>query len=617
MSWSLALLFLAITSTGSAAESSPGIALSRGQQFCTPAETWNWSTQVTRYWKSELNPTLAASTQAPRAFAQAIAFRGIHSTEPELKAISEYWLARAFLNAGFEHLAWHTFESIAASEITPERIPYQLAALGCLTELQTRHPGLKLKPINPEWLSAWKRLDAHPGESATLARYEFYRALQNSEKKPTPQSLALMSEWPAGRSLFEIYWASTTGNHAQVLSQIDSWIGPQAKASLPKELQKHQGRLLLLKARALYSLDRFEESQKVFRSLDRASNDFARSLSDLSWAALMNESYGDAIGAALSLQAGNMRNIFAPEAPMVLAMAYNELCQFPGSLKAIEQFRVQYEPTYHWLDQWSKSNSPLYPQLLGFLKSTKAQPSTVPVRIGTEWIRSPIFISRQEELNGMADWASIKAKHEKNRDTQMGELEKTITQSWDGLKIKIQREKKNLKPGEALPASLRDSIAQLKNQIKLYKRVHLSRGIWEQIAQRNHLQIQEIKQARLKEIETDLRDRTDRMITVLNEVADNNQLIEVEIYEGATKDLIWQNAHPDYADAVKKLSQTGEAKKADQAAVWDWGRAPASKTTDAPTEVWEDELGNFKVDTADHCSNQKKYLAIKALGRKS
>ena len=54
-------------------------------------------------------------------------------------------------------------------------------------------------------------------------------------------------------------------------------------------------------------------------------------------------------------------------------------------------------------------------------------------------------------------------------------------------------------------------------------------------------------------INADLDARTLRMLDQLEEIAENVQLIEIEIYNGASHDIIWQNAHPDYKEIAKKM----------------------------------------------------------------
>jgi hypothetical protein len=122
-----------------------------------------------------------------------------------------------------------------------------------------------------------------------------------------------------------------------------------------------------------------------------------------------------------------------------------------------------------------------------------------------------------------------------------------------------------------------------------------------------------IEKKHTADIESDLKIRTDRMLTQLQEVAENIQLIEVEIYNGASEDIIWQNAHPGYKKVAKDLDNE-DADRAPASKVWDWGRTRIASDNDN-VEVWEDELGSFKADMVDNCSSKDKYLALKGRRR--
>lgn len=99
------------------------------------------------------------------------------------------------------------------------------------------------------------------------------------------------------------------------------------------------------------------------------------------------------------------------------------------------------------------------------------------------------------------------------------------------------------------------------------------------------------------------------MLTKLEEIGENTRMIEAEIYDGASRDIIWQNAHPDYKELAKKMHDEQNTLAASK--VWSWGEAPIG--SDSWSEIWEDELGSFKASAFDNCNSKEKYLAIKKL----
>ncbi len=153
-------------------------------------------------------------------------------------------------------------------------------------------------------------------------------------------------------------------------------------------------------------------------------------------------------------------------------------------------------------------------------------------------------------------------------------------------------------------------LAQLRRAINDYKRFRKAAPVWQVVLSNYKKNIVPTEKKLIASINSDLADRSGRMAVMLEEIAENNQLIEVEIYNGASQDIIWQNAHPDYKKLAEKMKE--DSQKA-HAKVLDWGRVPASD--DDGGEIWEDELGSFKANLYDNCSSKDKYLALKRLKR--
>ena len=82
---------------------------------------------------------------------------------------------------------------------------------------------------------------------------------------------------------------------------------------------------------------------------------------------------------------------------MVLAMALNEACHFPAALKAIQNFKHRWEPTYQWMSKNLPGSHALLP-LTRELFKTKAksvEKAPLPPVLGWELIRSPKYVSHE------------------------------------------------------------------------------------------------------------------------------------------------------------------------------------------------------------------------------
>ena len=150
-------------------------------------------------------------------------------------------------------------------------------------------------------------------------------------------------------------------------------------------------------------------------------------------------------------------------------------------------------------------------------------------------------------------------------------------------------------------------MTELKNKVILYKRFRSAAPVWRAILAAHQMQIPQARKKLIDTINLDLRSRSMRMFETLAEIAENNQLLEVEIYNGAGQDIIWQNAHPDYKQIAQRLRADFLGASANK--TWDWGHALAAN--DEVQEVWEDELGSFNAEIYDNCSSKDKYLALR------
>jgi hypothetical protein len=341
--------------------------------------------------------------------------------------------------------------------------------------------------------------------------------------------------------------------------------------------------------------------------ISKSSNELANSLEELSWAYLMAEQYREAIGTAMNLQAGGLRKTFAPEAPMVMSMAMNEICQYPDSLNAANIFRKNYEQSFKWLSQWKNSGKSdnLYKLAVQFLKKQ----GEAPVRVASEWVRSPVFLANQDEINLLFDEKDSASGLQKWGSKEQNRIGQEILTNLKELKPAFYAARAKLKPGEELPSKVKNGLQKLKQDVIAFRRMQKAAPVWKAVLANHQKHAPGIERRLATEIQTDLKARTDRMITQLEETAENIQLIEVEIYNGASEDIIWQNAHPEYKKMAKELDDDADRSPASK--VWDWGRTKVASEND-DVEVWEDELGSFKADVVDNCSSKDKYLALKS-----
>ncbi|MCM2278521.1 MAG: hypothetical protein NDJ89_10645 [Oligoflexia bacterium] len=615
MRHALANAFLAVTLTAGApalAANDVGPGESHARHACQPNESWTLGSGFVSK-QEELARDFRSFISSPKSpvlgFAQALAMRR-YSQGDAARALSEYWISRSLFQAGMLHVAHSGFAILASRPPSQETAGIQLAALECLLRIEERYPALTIPaPVGGNLATLREFSEISPRHRAIVleAATQQLRADLAAEQ-PDPSRLQKTLALLAGGGVYEALGrglvAARRHEHNQVVIQLRKFL---AEPVIPAPLQRFSDFAHIEIARSLYAMGDYNRSVEHFKSVSKKSNELAQSLSELSWAYLQGERYSEAIGTAMSLQAGGLRNTFTPEAVMVMAMALNELCQYPESVKASNLFKKNFETPYRWLSAWKgspeKKRDNLYPLAIQYLKKS----GTTPPRVASEWIRSPLFISNQEELNLFHDEIEAAARLGKSGGIEQRLIGQGIVKSIQELRPRIRVARAKIGPEAPLPEKLAVQLRGLKTELIRYRRLQAAAPVWKTILQR-HEQGAEPARARLiAGINADLKRRSYRMGDQLEEIMENLQLVEVEIYNGASQDIIWQNAHPDYKVIAQKLKD--EKDRAQAGKVWDWGRAPAG--TEDAAEIWEDELGSFKADLFDNCSSKDKYLALR------
>jgi tetratricopeptide (TPR) repeat protein len=592
---------------------------------CSSSESWNFSKNFPADFEKEFKGFLKTGKTSLRGFSEGVALRKFAKTSEE-KLFAEYWMAHALLDAGQAHIAYQGFLAIAMKPVHADTMGVQAAALDCALQIHYQHSSFTVPTQVTNNLPSYVAIDAdepdnmkaYVKEVAWDAEASQVQTLLGDDKiSPTviQSALSVLSGGGPYLALAQGLWMAKQGDHFKTIENLDKFVD---EPKLPQNLGRYLDTAHVLLARAHYSVGQYDLAGDELKRVRKRSNLLAETLQELSWAYLMNEKYPEAIGTSMNLEAGGLRHTFAPEAPMVMAMAMNELCQYPESVRAIRIFRKNYEASYKWLANWVSGSqadaSKLYSTSVQFVQR---KPVTVPDRVASEWVRSPLFIADQDEINLLFDEKDAAPRLSKSAGSEQRAMALDILKKARELKPKLKIAKMKLKPGQTLSSSLVQQLADLKDSVTHWRRMQLAAPVWSVVSKRFLDTVSPQQSKLIARINADLKTRNLRMATQLEEIAENIQLIEVEIYNGASEDIIWQNAHPDYKEVAKQF-------KGDQGLspdkVWDWGRSianEAEETTDGNgPEIWEDELGSFKANLFDNCSDKDKYLSLK-IKRKS
>jgi len=577
-----ALLFILTLSTPAKADVSAA---------CQGSETWTTEGSTAPSWMNQYRDFVSGKTSPVYSFSQAIQLKRISAllvhSEFE-RDFSEFWVGRILYQLKLDALAQQVFRSVYENAETPT---IKKASFVCMTQIQKR---------SPDWGApsglAWMKL----GLKKTDADAVFLASL----KLPAGQMSGMASGLPEPHRAF-LSGLDAVAKHRYPeaianFKKFNDYFATHSDAFL--EHYRNDARLYL--ARSEYSMAKFKDAADDFQKVSKTSNQQIDAMSDLSWAYLLDEKYGAAIGIAMQLRAGVLRNTFAPEPLMVAAMALNELCLYPDSIRMTQAFVNDYSKTHEWLTA-NPNPSDLYSEVLKVLKGK----STVPSKVATEWLKNPSFLSRQKELNLLIETPKMLTSIHQKAVLEQNRLTHDFIENSQKFIKEVRIAKLKLKPGESLDPSYADRYLSLKRDLRNLSHYYRASRTWKGLAHRYQHEIPSLRSHLVAAINTDLKKQNRQMLSLLDKVRDNSDLIEVEIYNGASQDMIWKNAHPDFEKLSESLKDPKPA--VNSAKTWNWGRMPASDVEHA--EVWEDELGALKADISSQCDERERYQKLKLI----
>ncbi len=575
----------------------PSLATTVDVDGCGERFAWNAPDSLERESIDAYAKTSSGGMAPVQGFAEAMALRR-KAKDAETRIFAEHWATLALYKSGLQHSAFFGFATQAGREFAKRSDAVQVAALSCLSNIHARYPTLDYPGAVLEKLSAYP-----PGTPRSRLALHAVKNLVGAGKvgEEVDRMVKLTDEGSPYRSLAQLLSASARFKHADVNAAAKAYFA----GDRPADLVPLDDVVRVLNGRSFYSIGRFDEATNEFRQVNKASNHLARTLQELAWVFLKGERYKDALGTVINLHSGGFRRTFTPEAPMVMAMAFNEVCHYPESLKAVEAFREGYRESFEWLKAWNAAGgkADLYRDAVSFLRTPKE--SGIPARVATEWIRSPFFIGRQDEVNLLVDAETRSGKLSTSGADLQQKMAVEILALVQDIKPRYLKAKEADPVGE-LPLRVRQDLDLLKSKVTAYRRMKKGAPSWRLVMDAQSKRSATRKTKLVGDIKRDLAGLSKRMLAQLEDVADNIYFVEVEIFQGATQDMIWQNANPEFKKLNERLSQE---KASIRLTEWNWGKIKGGLA--GTHEVWDDELGQFRADLPDNCENKQKYLNIR------
>ncbi len=356
----------------------------------------------------------------------------------------------------------------------------------------------------------------------------------------------------------------------------------------PKELRFLEPEARIQVARSIAHAGKWSEASDHFRRVPRDANLWVDALQELAWSQLNADRADQAIGTTLQLQKGAFRRVFTPESLMVLSMSLNELCHYPEASRAIEEYRSQYKEAYAWLQLNSNRVDFAFVRRL-----LNQEVHGIPVRVKTELLKNPYFQASVEAENRQKVLPAELLRLRTRRINEAREGAVVLVKEIQDAVKELDQEVSKRKPASPVSQEFITRVKNIRHEVQVYRMLRRFLPNLLPIEKKaTQLAASAMKRIQTR-ADTEVKRSVERMVITLDEVASNMELVEIEIFQGAGRDIVWRNAHPDLAKNVD------EKKKDNSGAKWDWGRSRGLISEDR--EVWEDEVGFMEVDMTNHC----------------
>jgi TolA-binding protein len=551
---------------------------------CLKTEHWSIPSarNAERPWIESFHRYTSGAMKTQQAFAEAIQLKRIASIlkHPEMEEdFSTYWVARVLFDLGILPLAQQAF--LSSLETTPYP-DLKKASYSCLARIQAMSPDLKAPDPSVVPAQLWTEADSDTLVPVLMGNDHF------TVSKLSPGH----REWIKGiRSI-------RSKNYSDAISSLQNFF-QFLDAHPVSSLHHFRDEAHLLLGRALFSVARFQDAAKEFQSVKKSSNHEIEALGNLAWTYLLQEKYDEALGISMQLRSGALKSTFAPEPMMVSAMALNELCLYPESIRMVQTLVKEYTSAHEWLNAHPKSPNG-YAITLQALKLKSDAPS----KLNTEWIRRPEFLARQIEINELFQHPRILQKF--GHDGYVEQIHMTREFNQKAAEF-IRDHRASPKRGD-----LKTRFAELRKSLRTIKKFHQASRSWKTLERGYGARIPKLRNLLVEKVNANFNQQNQTLLTLLKHVRTNVDLIEVEIYNGASQDLIWKEAHPEFEQKMEQFNLAKPGLKHPE--VWSWGRFPASDLEN--TEIWEDELGTLKADIQSQCGAKERFLKLKLSQRR-
>ncbi|WP_413581130.1 tetratricopeptide repeat protein [Bdellovibrio sp. HCB288] len=333
-------------------------------------------------------------------------------------------------------------------------------------------------------------------------------------------------------------------------------------------------------ARIQFQKSMYKEAFQSYLKVDRSSPLWLQAMTESAWTQILSEDYEGAAGNMFSLHTDFFKNAFNPESFVVRTVGYLNLCQYGDGVQVLEEMRGKYGPWKGKLEAYNKAHkksTDYYETVKNWAKNSDLKEvDGLPRAFIVELARHPGFMSIQKQINNYEDEITkfnkisfTLIKMEKEFLTKKAEASKDVATAKSKGRDTASAEKKLLsyQIQYHIANKARTSIKNLRTQ-----------GI---------ARIDKEKDGLRTDAGKSLQGNFKNMVTNLNRVLDQNDVLQYELYSGAGEHIRYQMAGGEVTDKERPELKVAKEKSLN----WKF-----------KGEIWEDEVGHYRSSLKNVCA---------------
>lgn len=321
----------------------------------------------------------------------------------------------------------------------------------------------------------------------------------------------------------------------------------------------------------------YKEAFQSYLKVDKSNPLWLQAMVESAWTQILSEDYEGAAGNMFSLHTDFFKNAFSPESYVVRTVGYLNLCQYGDGMHVLSDMNKRYSPWKKKLEDYKlshKDSMNYYDTVKNWAKNADLKEvDGLPRSFIVELARHPAFTNIQKQINNFEDEAS-----------RFNNVSMTLIKMERELIAKQTEASKQLASKKSEGAEAKLLSYRIQHHIAKKARVSIKN-----LRAQSFARIEKEKATLRVQASKALQHRYGEMLTSLDKVLDQNEVLQYELYSGAGEHIRYQMAGGDVNDKERPELKVEQEKSLN----WKF-----------KGEVWEDEVGHYRSSLKNVCPQE-------------